>query len=63
VSGTRSSPPGIAYLEAASLQLFGIGIGRANDDRRFGHADILRCFDVAITMAEATATLRRRSIA
>jgi hypothetical protein len=38
----------ITYLEAASLRLFGTGLA---DDRRFTHADVLRCFDAA--MAEA----------
>src|SRR2546422_2868368 len=37
VSRTRSGPPGIAFLEGASHQLFGTGIGRANDDRRCTH--------------------------
>src|SRR5690349_4380953 len=32
VSGVRSGAPGIAFLEAASRELFGVGIGRANDD-------------------------------
>jgi hypothetical protein len=35
-----------------------MGIGRANDDRRFSHADILRCFDVAIAMAAGAAKRR-----
>ncbi len=57
VSGVRSGAPGITYLEAASHQLFGIGIGRANDDPRFTtHGDILRCFDTAISFAEAPAS-------
>ena len=47
-SGTRTGPPGIAFLDAASRQLFGMWIGRANDDGRFTHADILRCYDTAI---------------
>ena len=50
MSGVRSGAPGIAFLEAASRELFGIGIGRANDDPRLTmHADILRCYDLAIT--------------
>jgi hypothetical protein len=55
----RTGPPGIAFLEAASRRLFGIGIGRANDDRRFAHADILRCYDAAIALAEAATGERR----
>jgi len=31
VSGVRSGAPGIEFLDAASHQLFGTGIGRAND--------------------------------
>ena len=53
VSGRRRSAPGFAFLEAASLRLFGVGIGRANDDRRLGHADVLRCFDAAIAAASS----------
>jgi hypothetical protein len=54
VSGTRTAPPGITFLEGASRQLFGMGIGRANDDARLTtHAEILRCFDLAISLAEA----------
>jgi hypothetical protein len=49
----RRDAPGIEYLETASFQLFGTGIGRANDDPRFSHADVLRCFDVAIALAGA----------
>src|SRR5437660_528624 len=46
--------PGVTYLEAASRQLFGVGIGRANDDARLTtHADVLRCYDLAIALAEA----------
>ena len=48
VSGVRSGAPGFALLDAAAVRLFGVGIGRANDDPRIGHADILRCFDEAI---------------
>ena len=61
VSGVRSGAPGFAFLEAASVRLFGIGIGRANDDPRLGHADVLRCYDLAITLAGDTATARRAS--
>src|SRR5215510_4907731 len=61
VSGVRSGAPGFAFLEAASVRLFGIGIGRANDDPRLGHADVLRCYDLAITLAGGTATARRAS--
>ena len=61
VSGIRSGAPGFAFLEAASVRLFGIGIGRANDDRRLGHADVLRCYDLAIALAGATDTARRAS--
>ncbi len=43
----------MSFLEAASRQLFGTGISRANDDRWFTHADIPRCFDTAIEAAEA----------
>jgi hypothetical protein len=32
---------------------FGLGIGRANDDPRFAHEEILRCYDTAIATAEA----------
>src|SRR5437762_3336665 len=32
VSGMRSGAPGSAYLEAASRQVFGTGISRANDE-------------------------------
>jgi hypothetical protein len=46
-----------------SLQLFGIGIGRANDDPRFNHAGMLRCFDVAVTVATALAKRRVYSTA
>ena len=47
----------IAFLEAASCQLFGTGIGLRNDDRRFNHADMLRYYDAAI---EASKRPRRR---
>ena len=57
VSGVRRGAPGIGYLEAASRQLFGTGIGRANDDTRLAtHTDIVRCYELAITMAEAAGT-------
>jgi hypothetical protein len=60
VSGIRSGAPGITFLEAASRQLFGVGIGRANDDARLTtHADILRCLDLAITLVEAAADRTR----
>jgi hypothetical protein len=59
----RSRPPGIEYLETASLQLFGLGIGRANDDRRFSHPDMLRCFNVAIATAAGAAKRRARATA
>jgi hypothetical protein len=50
----RRGAPGIAYLDAASRQLFGTSIGRANDDPRLTtHAEILRCYDAAIAMAAA----------
>jgi hypothetical protein len=49
----------MTYLEAASRQLFGIGIGRTNDDPRLTtHADILRCYDLAISLAEQRASER-----
>jgi len=51
----RSGAPGFAFLDAAAVRLFGVGIGRANDDPRFGHADVLRCYDAAIAAAEAEA--------
>jgi hypothetical protein len=54
----RRNAPGIAHLEAASLQLFGMGIGRANDDPRFSHGDMLRSFDRAIAMAAGAANRR-----
>jgi hypothetical protein len=53
VSGTRTGPPGITFLQTASQRFFGTDIGRANDDPRFTHADILRCYDAAIAFAEA----------
>jgi hypothetical protein len=56
VSGERSGPTGITFLEAASRQLFGTSMGRANDDPRLTtHADILRCYDAAIGIAGAAA--------
>jgi hypothetical protein len=57
VSQMRSGGSGIEFLEAASRQLFGVGIGRANDDPRSTHTDMLRCYAVAITLAE-TAGMR-----
>jgi len=52
VSGMRSRPPGIEYLQAASRELFGMDIGRANDDAGLTtHADIMLCYDCAIAMA------------
>jgi hypothetical protein len=59
----RRDAPGIEYLETASFQLFGTGIGRANDDPRFSHADVLRCFDVAIALAGAEGERRGSSAA
>jgi hypothetical protein len=56
----RRDAPGIEYLEAASLRVFGMSIGRANDDPRSSHADMLRCLDVAIAMAAAAATEKLR---
>ena len=53
VSGRRRRAPAFDFLEPASLRLFGMGIGRANDDRRLGHADVLRCFDAAIAAASS----------
>jgi hypothetical protein len=35
-------------LERAALARFGVGIGRANDDPRVSHADVLAVFDLAI---------------
>src|SRR5262249_2010554 len=61
VSGVRSGAPGFAFLEAAAVRLFGIGVGRANDDRRLGHADVLRRYDLAIALAGATDTARKAS--
>jgi len=59
VSQMRSSPSGIEFLEAASRQLFGVGIGRANDDTPSTHTAMLRCYALAITLAEtATAGMR-----
>ena len=55
VSGVRSGAPGFAFLDAAAVRLFGVGIGRANDDPRLGHAAVLRCYDAAIAAAEAEA--------
>jgi hypothetical protein len=58
----RRDAPGIEYLGTASLQLFGMGIGRANDDARLTtHSDILRCYDLAITMAKVAANTLRSS--
>ena len=60
VSGMGSGPPGIAFLQAASERLFGTNIGRANDDPQLTtHADILRCYDAAIAMAEAASVIPR----
>ena len=61
VSRIRSAAPGFVFLEAASVRLFGIGIGRANDDPRLGHADVLRCYELAIALAGETDTARRAS--
>ena len=61
VSGVRSGAPGFAFLDAAAVRLLGVGIGRANDDPRLGHADVLRCFDLAIALAGETGTARRAS--
>jgi hypothetical protein len=59
VSGTRTRPPGITFLEAASHQLFGTNIGRANDGPRLTtHADILRCYDAAIALADGEESRR-----
>jgi len=58
-SGMRSGAPGMTNLEAASCQLFGTGIGRANDDALLVvHADIVRCFDLAIQLASPTQHFR-----
>jgi hypothetical protein len=48
VSGITSDPPGRLDLERAALARFGVGLGRANDDPRIAHADILMIFDSAI---------------
>jgi hypothetical protein len=61
VSGRRTGAPGISFLEAAARQLFGTGIGRANDDARFSHSDMLRCYDAAIATAEAAGKRRCES--
>ena len=63
VSGVRSGAPGFAFLDAASIRLFGVGIGRANDDPRPGHADVLRAYDLAITLAKADVAGRLRATA
>jgi hypothetical protein len=64
VSGKRSGAPGIGFLDAASHRLFETSIGRANDDARLTtHADVLRAFDLAITLAESEAAGRRRATA
>ena len=55
MSGVRSGAPGFVQLDALALRLFGMGIGRANDDPRLGHTDILRCYDEAIAVAEVEA--------
>ena len=59
VSGVRSGAPGFPFLDAAAVRLFGVGIGRANDDARLGHADVLRCYDAAIAAAQAEAGRER----
>src|SRR5215468_6564864 len=51
---------GPSALVAAAVKprgrLFGCGIGKANDDPRLvQHANVLRCYDLAITLAEADA--------
>ncbi len=56
MSGTRRDPPGIGFLQAAARRLFGTDIGRANDDPRVSHADVLRAYDLAITLAAAEAS-------
>ena len=55
VAGVRSGAPGFSFLDAAAVRLFGVGLGRANDDPRLGHADVLRCYDAAIAAAQAEA--------
>jgi len=59
VAGVRSGAPGFVQLDAAAVRLFGMGIGRANDDPRLGHADVLRCYDAAIASAQAEAGRER----
>ena len=61
VAGVRRDPPGIGLLQAAAQRLLGTDIGRANDDPRFSHADVLRCYDLAISLAGETGTARRAS--
>jgi len=53
--GLRSpaGPAGGVFLDAASRQLFGMGSGRQTTTPGLTtHADILRCYDLAIAMAE-----------
>src|SRR5437870_2425249 len=47
VAGVRSGAPGFVQLDEAAVRLFGVGVGRANDDPRIGHGGILRCYDAA----------------
>jgi hypothetical protein len=60
VSGVRTGPPGIAFLDEAARRLFGMSVGRATDDPRVTHADVLRAYDVAITLGEADVPGRLR---
>jgi len=62
VSGMRSGAPGMSYLEGASRELFGTGIGRANDDPPIHHSDMRRCYDAAIATAEAAGKRRCESV-
>jgi hypothetical protein len=55
VSGIGSDPPGLRALEQAAVRRFGVGIGRANDDPRIPHPDLLACFDDAIRAVGGTA--------
>jgi hypothetical protein len=55
VSGIASDPPGLRALDQAAIRRFSVGIGRANDDPRITHAEILACFDDAIRAAGGSA--------
>ena len=49
----RTEPSGIGCLEEAARRLFDTSVGRANDDPRFSHADVVYYYDAAIALIEA----------